>query len=77
MAEKDIQNPSLRGHCWNNNIKKSKWKRKNKSKSSSSLFKDLTALLFGFLSRGHLSAGTRNPLEAKGVLCGLCCHSKL
>lgn len=43
----------------------------------SSLFKDLTLLLFGFLSRGHLSAGTRNPFKAKRLLCGLCCCSKL
>lgn len=59
---------SFLGHYWNNNIKITKWKKKTKSKSSSSLFKDITPLLFGFLFRGHLSAGTCNPWEAK-----MCC----
>lgn len=43
----------------------------------SALFKDLTSLLFGFFSRGHLSAGTRNPSEASRQCSGLCCCSKL
>lgn len=41
------------------------------------VFKDLTSLLFGFFSRGHLSAGTRNPSEASRQHSGLCCCSEL